>query len=441
MVRDSAASAGGDSGVISALGGGVFAAGQLTMIDSTVQSNSVDATAGEFGQGNVSSLASGAGVFATGASEVHIVRSTIAGNVARADAGAGTGGSFAVGAGIHVGNGGGNQAEIVTSTISGNTAQTASNPGAPSSGGGIFSVAGLETVLSSDTITGNSAAVGANVSGGGFFLSNTLLSAPTGGGTNCNAAQTSVGFNLESANSCGLNQPTDQINVGTTGLDPNLASNGGPTQTHALLNTSPAVDAGKSFGGNADQRELPRPVDFFGIPDVIGGDGTDIGAFEIQKACPSQFVPGGPCAPEMETAPLSLGFGSLIVGSGSAPQSITVTNTGTTDLILGAVTIAGPDPGDFAKASDSCSSATVAPSGSCSIEIQFEPKAAGARTGAVIVSGNAPGHETDTVSLSGTGLVAATGERAAAKQRCRKKFEKGTEKRKQCLKDAKRKPV
>jgi hypothetical protein len=67
-------------------------------------------------------------------------------------------------------------------------------------------------------------------------------------------------------------------------LNPTLANNGGPTQTHALVPGSPAIDAGGTDCTDAtgaplttDQRGKPRPVDG-------NGDGTpacDIGAFEF----------------------------------------------------------------------------------------------------------------------------------------------------------------
>ena len=67
-------------------------------------------------------------------------------------------------------------------------------------------------------------------------------------------------------------------------LNPVLAFNGGPTQTHALVPGSPAIDAGGAVctdaNGNpllTDQRGKPRIVDG-------NGDGTarcDIGAFEF----------------------------------------------------------------------------------------------------------------------------------------------------------------
>ena len=53
-----------------------------------------------------------------------------------------------------------------------------------------------------------------------------------------------------------------------------LRNNGGPTDTHALLSTSPAIDAGASSAATTDQRLLPRasPPGF-----------PDIGAYEVQQ--------------------------------------------------------------------------------------------------------------------------------------------------------------
>ncbi len=63
----------------------------------------------------------------------------------------------------------------------------------------------------------------------------------------------------------------------------------------ALMPGSPAIDAGNSFGLSTDQRGDPRPVDFSGIPNAAGGDGADIGAFEVQQACTSRQIPTEAC--------------------------------------------------------------------------------------------------------------------------------------------------
>lgn len=60
-----------------------------------------------------------------------------------------------------------------------------------------------------------------------------------------------------------------------------LAQNGGGMPTHATTLTCPLTDAGNSFGLTTDERGAPRPYDFSSIPNLFGGDGSDIGAFEL----------------------------------------------------------------------------------------------------------------------------------------------------------------
>lgn len=89
---------------------------------------------------------------------------------------------------------------------------------------------------------------------------------------------TSLGYNLASDNPAAfLNQPTDILNTNPQ-LAP-LAFYGGPTPTMALLNNSPALDKGNSFGLVFDQRGLARTFNFPAIANAA--DGTDIGAFEL----------------------------------------------------------------------------------------------------------------------------------------------------------------
>jgi hypothetical protein len=69
-----------------------------------------------------------------------------------------------------------------------------------------------------------------------------------------------------------------------TGQDPllaPLANNGGFGRTMALRFGSPAIDKGKNFSFMTDQRGAPRPFDFDSVANATGGDGSDIGAFEL----------------------------------------------------------------------------------------------------------------------------------------------------------------
>src|SRR4029079_3898450 len=72
--------------------------------------------------------------------------------------------------------------------------------------------------------------------------------------------------------------------------------NGGPTQTLALLTGSPARDKGAaaidpitSTPITTDQRGLSLPVDDPAIMNATGGNGSDIGAFEVDCStiCPA----------------------------------------------------------------------------------------------------------------------------------------------------------
>jgi hypothetical protein len=69
-----------------------------------------------------------------------------------------------------------------------------------------------------------------------------------------------------------------------------LAQNGGGLPTHAPLFggspmiISPVIDQGFSLGILTDERGAPRVYDFLSIPNAPGGDGSDIGAFELGTA-------------------------------------------------------------------------------------------------------------------------------------------------------------
>ena len=60
-----------------------------------------------------------------------------------------------------------------------------------------------------------------------------------------------------------------------------LQDNGGPTETHALLAGSPAIDEipSENCEVDSDQRGVPRPQ----------GDGCDIGSYELEFFCPADF--------------------------------------------------------------------------------------------------------------------------------------------------------
>jgi hypothetical protein len=102
-------------------------------------------------------------------------------------------------------------------------------------------------------------------------------------------------------------------------------------------------------------------------------------------------------------APTSLTFASQTVATASAPQAVTVKNTGTAALTFTGITIAGPNKGDFSLApAATCTTATpLASNTTCTISVTYKPAAAGTGTAMVIVADNATGGS-QTINLSGT---------------------------------------
>lgn len=70
-----------------------------------------------------------------------------------------------------------------------------------------------------------------------------------------------------------------------------MQNNGGATPTHALGVGSIAIDKGKSLTLTTDQRGETRPCDDAGIANAAGGDGADVGAFEVQGVCFADIEP------------------------------------------------------------------------------------------------------------------------------------------------------
>jgi sugar lactone lactonase YvrE len=103
--------------------------------------------------------------------------------------------------------------------------------------------------------------------------------------------------------------------------------------------------------------------------------------------------------PGIATSPSTLSFGSLSVGTTSHGQTVTVTNTGTAPLQIGAVS----GTGDFAE-TDTCSSQTIAAGSYCVISVTMTPTTVGTRTGAVQFNDSVDGLH--VIALSGMGQQA-----------------------------------
>ena len=256
------------SGSVGGTGGGVAAHGTLTLVNSTVSGNSAATFVG--------------GAMARGGAL--ILGSTVSGNAAPT-----FGGLYVMGMSAT------DTLQITNSTISGNAA----------SGGGAFAgaVGGVmsyvPTTVQNSTIAFNTATL--TITPGGSYapglalsanstspaaiavnLQSSILSNNTYGTSEADFSITQKAghsFTITSADSLVRAsigpQPAPTISIACPLLGP-LRDNGGPTQTHALMSRSPAIDAGNNNAGlTTDQRGLGYPR--------LSGFAPDIGAYEVQQ--------------------------------------------------------------------------------------------------------------------------------------------------------------
>jgi hypothetical protein len=254
--------------------------GSLMLLNSTISRNSIYGPYGE--------AAYGGGVANFGGS-VAVLNSAISTNVSIGFyAGRADGGGLA--------NLSGGSLTVLNSTISGNSSLVGCEFACGGSYGGAVGNRDGTVTLMNTTITGNLTASGrGNVANHGTLnLIDTLIAGDVLGieisnyGTVAADNHNLIGVNGNSGVSGFTPGATDIVPPAGVQLadilDPALADNGGPTQTHALVPGSPAIDAGGDCTDTSgaplttDQRGRPRPVDG-------NGDGIracDIGAVEVQ---------------------------------------------------------------------------------------------------------------------------------------------------------------
>lgn len=159
--------------------------------------------------------------------------------------------------------------------------------------------------------------------------------------------------------------------------------------------------------GNVYAAGVARSTDF---PTTVGAfqptaSTSTAGSFVAKFAFGS--TQSGPAA---NVTPTNLNFGSLVIGTVSGSQSITLDNNGTAAVTISSITISGTNNSDFTQ-TNNCGT-SVAANTSCTINVTFKPSATGTRSASVTVTDSASGSP-HSVSLTGIGtdfsLAAGTG--------------------------------
>lgn len=106
---------------------------------------------------------------------------------------------------------------------------------------------------------------------------------------------------------------------------------------------------------------------------------------------------GGGGGPAVTLSTLLLNFKKVVIGQTSAPQAVTLTNTGGATLNISSIVASG----DYHISNNTCG-ATVAAGANCAVSVTLTPTKKGARNGTLTFTDNAP-DSPQTVTLKGTG--------------------------------------
>ncbi len=357
----------------SASGGGIYNEGDLSISRAVLSSNTSDGGGGAISSpgtltvtdslitGN-SAAANGGGIYSAGG--LTLINSTISGNTA------------AGGGGIAIGEDA--EANIINSTVFNNQAT-----GIASYGGGILILGSLD--MSNSVVAGNSSLLGPNDvfkdTGSTLVSAHSLIQQPSGHS---------------------IADGDDGNIVGRDPLLEPLADNGGPTQTHALQNGSPAIDTG-------DNDLLPPdlPFDQRGNGFVrIQGVHVDMGAFEftppdIEVLGNELLIPDGDIGPLV--ADLT-DFGGAYFREGSVVHTFTIHNdsAGILHLDEDPVSISGPGGVHF-EVTAQPAQLTLGADESSTFEIKFDPEDYGSFTATVSVVSDDPDENPYEFDVTGDG--------------------------------------
>lgn len=236
-------------------GGAIYNVGALYLSNTSVINNFASNNSG--------------GIYNLNGQTLELRNVTVAGNSAN-----GAGGGISNSGTLFVGN----------STITGNRSDADGIADGNGTGGGGLAATGTETLVNS-IIAGNSngttaSSTASDISGAVETADYNLIGNVTTSGGIVNGTN----GNIVGSNGAGT-IPIASI------LSPTLSLNGGSTPNYALAANSPAIDKGKLYNdftrfGNSDQRFRTRPVDNPDVPNAAGGNGSDIGSFEVQSTAP-----------------------------------------------------------------------------------------------------------------------------------------------------------
>jgi FG-GAP-like repeat len=205
--------------------------------------------------------------------------------------------------------------------------------------------------------------------------------------------------------------PTGSLGTAQSVAIADLDANGTPDLVVADSRSPPAegevsILPGDGLGDFEPASLSPLPAGgsaFFGRIGDFNGDGQpDIALANGAQDSLSVLLNTNVAAAKPSSGELA--FSRLDAGQTSAPESVTIANSGDGFLRMQPARLAGVEAGDFTISSDGCGARVLLVGQSCSLGVSFHPSAGGTRAATLEVPDNVSGGAT-TVAVAGTGLA------------------------------------
>jgi hypothetical protein len=206
--------------------------------------------------------------------------------------------------------------------------------------------------------------------------------------------------------------PATQVTISNTGTTPLVVSSiaiGGTDSTqfgvavggtNACASLAPTIAA----GGNCTVNVTFAPTSIAAKTAAL-----NIASNDGDTPTASVTLNGNGIDPGISVTPVGpINFDPLLVGDTSPATQVTISNTGTTPLVVSSIAIGGTDITQFGVAvggTNACASLapTIAAGGNCTVNVTFAPTSTGAKTAALNVASNV---SPASVTLNGTGIPA-----------------------------------
>lgn len=204
------------------------------------------------------------------------------------------------------------------------------------------------------------------------------------------------------------------VAIGDTGSHALTITNNGTTDLLITSIQPMGTDAGDFSVGTEDCTSWPVgaglecSVQVNYTPTVVGASSATLSFTSNGPNSPQEIdLQASAINPGFSPNSSALAFPGQPITTSSAPETVVITNDGTTPLQFGAgpITLTGTSAAMFSISNDLCSSQVIDVGNTCSVEVSFTPTTTGIHTATATFDTNTAGAH-PALALSGTGLAA-----------------------------------